>query len=153
MGVLAGGVPGVVGFPSFMPVVVVEIARTPDACWRAFTDARLFPEWMPALRRADVISTNDDGLPHEVHFEFSESLSYSLVYDYDLEAREVRWEPRVGKRDAVRGSARIEPHGDGSRMTYQIAQGKGRVAGDLVKGSAPAVVAAFVRWIEARRLK
>ena len=99
-----------------MPAVVVDIARAPDACWRAFTDATLFAEWMPDLHRADVISTNESGLPHEVHFEFSASLSYSLVYDYDLEAREVRWEPHVGKLDAVRGSARIEPHGDGARI-------------------------------------
>ena len=43
-----------------MPVVVVEIARTPDACWRAFTDATLFSQWMPNLQRAEVISTNAD---------------------------------------------------------------------------------------------
>lgn len=134
-----------------MPAVVVEIARTPDACWRAFIDATLFSEWMPGLQRAQVISTNENGLPREVHFEFSTSLSYSLVYRYDPQAREVSWEPQAGKRDAVRGSARIEPHGNGARMTYQLAQGKGRLAGDLVKGSAAAFMAAFVRWIEARR--
>ena len=131
-----------------MPVVVVDIARPPDVCWRALTDATLFAAWMPGLRRATVIASDGDGRPHEVLFEFSTSLSYSLIYAYDPVTREVRWEPRVGARDAVRGSARIEPHGDGARMTYKLEQGAGRAAGDLALGSAHTVVGGFVRWLE-----
>lgn len=133
-----------------MPVVVVDLARPPDVCWRSFTDARLFAAWMPGLRRATVIASEPDGLPREVLFEFSTSLTYSLTYRYDVAARTVHWDPAAGARDAVRGSARLEPHGDGTRMTYQLEQGAGRAAGDLVLGGAHTITSAFARWIDGR---
>lgn len=131
-----------------MPTVVAEIACPPAACWRALTDVASFSAWMPGLRRAAIISTTPEGLPHEVRFEFSTSLVYSLVYRYDTATHEVHWEPRTGARDAVRGHARIEPHGDGSRLTYHLEQGAGRNTGDLVLGGAHAIVNAFVRWMD-----
>lgn len=102
---------------------------------------------MPGLRRASVV-TETAGLPAEVHFEFSTSLTYTLVYRYELETHEVRWEPRLGARDAVRGSARLEATATGTRMTYTLEQGAGRTTGDLVLGGPHAIVDAFVRWIE-----
>ena len=66
----------------------------------------------------------------------------------DVARREVRWEPHTGARDAVRGFARIDPHGAGARMTYKLEQGVSRAAGDLVRGGAHPVVGAFVRWLE-----
>ena len=133
-----------------MPVLVVDLAVPPDVCWRALTDASQFAAWMPGLRRAEVISSRPDGLPHEVSFEFSATLSYSLVYTYDVGKREVRWEPHTGARDAVRGFARIDAHGAGARMTYKVEQGAHRAAGDLVRGGAHPVIGAFVRWLEAQ---
>ena len=130
-----------------MPVVVVDIARPPDQVWRAFTDAASFAAWMPGLRRTLIVDHPPGQLPREILFEFSASLTYSLVYTYDVAARTVSWEPRVGRRDAVRGSAQIEATAAGSRLTYTVEQGAGRTAGDLVLGG-PTVVAAFARWIE-----
>jgi carbon monoxide dehydrogenase subunit G len=129
--------------------VVVDIARSPDTCWRALTDAAQFAAWMPGLRSA-VVLAEDAGLPREVHFEFSSKLSYTLAYTYDVVHREVHWEPRSDARSAVRGTARLEPHGDGTRLTYKLEQGAGRTVGDLVIGGAPSIVGAFVRWVESR---
>ena len=88
--------------------IVTYIARSPDVCWRALIDATVLPAWVPGLRRARVIEVDDHQRPREVLFEFSTSLTYSLVYSYDADAREMHWEPRIGKRDAVRGFARLE---------------------------------------------
>ena len=132
-----------------MPTVTVEIARPLEQCWRAFTNARLFAAWMPALRRASVVAESG-GLPVEVTFELSTSLTYSLSYSYDVANHEVRWEPRLGARDAVRGSARLTATATGTRMTYTLEQGAGRTTGELVRGGAHAIVDAFVRWIEAQ---
>lgn len=134
-----------------MPVVIIDVARPPEACWTALTRAELFAAWMPGLRRATVVATEPDGLPREVAFEFSTSLSYALVYTYDRARREVRWDPRLGARDAVRGSARIDAQGDGARITYHLEQGPGRDADDLALGDADTIVGAFVRWIETQR--
>ena len=132
-----------------MPSVVVEIARPLERCWRAFTDARLFAAWMPGLRRATVVA-EQNGLPSEVLFELSASLTYSLTYHYDVAKHEVRWDPRIGARDAVRGTAHFEATDTGTRMTYKLEQGAARTTGDLVLGGPHAFVNAFVRWIEAQ---
>jgi len=131
-----------------VPVVTVDIARPPDVVWQALTDVAGFASWMPGLRAAEVLSTDPDGLAHEVHFDFSATLSYTLRYRYDRAAYEVHWEPSRGAREAVRGFARIEPHGAGSRLTYRLEQGAARRGGDLVLGGAHPIVTALVRWLE-----
>ncbi|HVV83200.1 MAG TPA: SRPBCC family protein [Kofleriaceae bacterium] len=132
-----------------MPQVVIDIGRPPEECWAALVDASRFGAWMPGLRKAEILSRHPDGLAHEVAFEFPR-LTYSLVYTYDPARREVRWEPQAGAREAVRGFARIEPHGAGTRMTYKLEQGAGRKSGDLAVGGVHPIIDAFVRWIEAR---
>lgn len=133
-----------------MREVTAHIERTPEQCWRVLVDAALFPHWVPGLRRATVIASNDAGLPREIHFEFSASLTYSLVYTYDVAAREVRWEPRLGGRDAVRGFARLAPDERGTRITYGLEPGGGRSEADRALGDPDALVAAFVAWMHAR---
>lgn len=118
----------------------VFIERSPDACWREFTNAALLAAWVPGLRRARVVATGDDGLAREVAFEFAASLTYSLVYSYEAAAREVRWEPRVGRRDAVSGRARFEPEDAGTRVYY--------TADERADGDHDALLAAFQRWME-----
>ena len=127
--------------------VSCSIARSPDACWRVLIDVEQLEAWVPGLRRARVVSTGADGLPAEVVFEYSASLTYSLVYNYDLAERMVRWEPRTGKRDGVRGFARVEPAEGGSIVTYALEQGGGRTAADLALGDTEALIAAFARWM------
>jgi len=130
--------------------MVVDIARPPEVCWQALVDVTRFGEWMPGLRAARVVATGGDGLPLEVEFDFSSALTYSLRYQYDAGHREVHWQPHTGTRDAVRGFARFEPHGAGTRMTYRLEQGAGRRSGDLIVGGAHPIVTAFVRWLEGR---
>jgi hypothetical protein len=130
--------------------VVTYIAQSPDMCWRALVDTRLLAAWVPGLRRARVIESDASGLPREVLFEFAASLTYSLIYSYDLVARELRWEPRTGKRDAVRGFARFEACDQGTRMTYALEQGGGRNVAEQALGDPDAIVIAFARWVESR---
>jgi hypothetical protein len=101
------------------------VAREPDACWRAFIDASTFSAWIPGLRRAQVIQKTDEGLASEILFEYGPSRTYSLVYTYDLAKREVRWEPRANKRDAVAGFARFDAFDSGTRVTYGLANSTG----------------------------
>ena len=126
------------------------IGRSPDQCWRALTDASLLAAWVPGLRRARVVEVETSGLAREVLFEFSTSLSYSLVYTYDAAALELRWEPRIGKRDAVRGFARFEACDSGTKMIYALEQGAGRNASDLALADPETTLVAFARWVESR---
>ena len=134
-----------------MRSVTTYIRRSPEACWRVLTDATVLTGWVPGLRRARVVATDAAGLAREIQFEFSTSLSYSLVYTYDAAAHEMRWEPKVGKRDAVRGLARLEAFDDGTRLVYELEHGDGRSTADQELGDLDALVAAFARWMHDER--
>lgn len=97
-----------------------------------------------------MIDRDENGRAREVLFEFSASLTYSLVYSYDVPTRELRWEPRMGKRDGVRGYARLDACDTGTRMTYALEQGPGRSPSDLALGDPEALLVAFARWVESR---
>jgi hypothetical protein len=127
-------------------VVEANIRRPPDRCWSRFVDARLLASWVPGLRRAKVVRQDPEGMPLEVLFEFSETLSYSLIYRYDADLRRVAWLPGVGKKDAVSGFAEFAEEGEGTRMTYALQPGA-RGENDL-QGNAQRVVEAFVKFVE-----
>jgi hypothetical protein len=126
------------------------LPQSVDACWRGFTDARVLLAWVPGLRRATVISTGAMGLPREILFEFAESRTYTLLYDYDLAAREVRWQPQLGKRDAVSGHVRFEAVDGGTRMEYALEQGDGRTEAERALGDLDSLVSAFATWMAKR---
>jgi hypothetical protein len=126
------------------------LARDPETCWRLFTDAASLIAWIPGLRRAEVIAKSR-GLPSEIHFEFASSLVYTLAYSYDVERREVRWEPKLGKRDGVRGFARFEPFDDGTRMTYGLEHGDARTAADRELGEPHKLLEAFALFVRGGR--
>lgn len=130
-----------------MQTALSVVARTPDVCWRAFIDANTFNAWIPGLRRAQVIQTNTDGLPTEILFEFGASRTYSLVYTYDVEKREVRWEPRANKRDAVAGFARFDAFAEGTRVTY----GLQNHAGSMQLTELTDLLSAFTAWVSGKR--
>jgi hypothetical protein len=91
------------------------------------------------------------GLPSEIHFEFSSSLVYTLIYSYDLAQREVQWQPKLGKRDGVSGSVRFEVSGEGTQMTYSLEHGAGRSPSELELGDLQKLVDAFVVWMSDER--
>jgi hypothetical protein len=129
---------------------VLVIARSPATCWQAFTDVSLLVAWVPGLRRAEVVARWPDGMAREASFELS-SMTYSLVYDYDLGALEVTWIPRTGARDAVRGYARFDACDGGTLMTYALELGAARKPPDTALEDAAVLVAAFKRFVEAGR--
>ncbi|MCX5745990.1 MAG: SRPBCC family protein, partial [Proteobacteria bacterium] len=120
----------------------------PQACFSAFTDPSTLVGWVPGLRRAQVIAKGPRGLPSEIHFEYASSLVYTLAYNYDLEAREVRWEAKLGRRDGVSGSVKFEPFDEGTRVTYSLRHGDGRDPKDREAGEADVMVDAFVAWMK-----
>lgn len=90
-----------------------------------------------------MIQTGADGLASEILFEFGPSRTYSLIYTYDVARREVRWEARAGKRDAVAGFARFEAAEAGTGVTYGL--------DDVSEAEVQAVLDAFVQWMATSR--
>jgi len=133
-----------------MRTATIVLPHPIEACWRAFTDATLLLAWVPGLRRATVISRGGMGLAKEILFEFAESRTYTLLYSYDVAAHEVRWEPQLGKRDAVSGHARFEAVDGSTRFEYALEQGDGRSEAERALGSLDRLVGAFAGWLAKR---
>ena len=127
--------------------VVAVVARDPETCFRAFIDASTFPAWIPGLRRAQVVQSDASGRATEIMFEFGASRTYSLAYSYDLARREVKWEPRSNKRDAVAGSATFEAADEGTRITYSNAPH----AGEMSREELDDLLASFIAYLPRRR--
>lgn len=127
-----------------MQTVTAYVARDPLTCYRAFIDVPALTAWVPGLRRAQTIAMAQ-GQAGEVHFEYASSLTYTLVYTYDAEQREVRWQPKLGKRDGVSGFARFDAFDAGTRITYGIEDGPNRAPTDP-----QAMVDAFVGFVAKR---
>jgi uncharacterized protein YndB with AHSA1/START domain len=126
--------------------VTTFVPRDPETCWRAFTDVRRLASWVPGLHRADILS-KAKGLAEEVHFEFASSLAYTLVYTYEADRHEVRWQPKLGRAAGVTGFARFDTAAGGTQLTYGLAHGAARTAADQELGDARALVAAFVAFV------
>ena len=132
-----------------MQEVRVVIPRDPQTSWLAFIDVSNLVAWVPGLTRAQTI-TMSRGLPGEVHFEFG-THAYTLVYSYDVAAREVRWHPKIGALGGVSGFAQFEgAPGGGTLVTYGIAQGVARSDAESKLGDPHVLMTAFAAWLTAR---
>ena len=129
-----------------METVTAYVPLDPTACFRAFTDARQLAAWVPGLRRADILS-KARGLADEVHFEFASELAYTLVYSYDVEQREVRWQPKIGADEGVTGFARFDAAAGGTQITYGLEHGEARTPAEQELGNLATLVAAFVSFV------
>ena len=116
-----------------------------EVCFNEFVDLRSARLWLPGLKKARVVRSDDKGRPLEVSYEFGDVLSYALVYAYDDVARHVRWVPSAGLQDGVSGSASFEGAPGGCRFTYSL---------ECLRGRAPTheqdVAQAFAAWIRSR---
>jgi hypothetical protein len=124
-------------------VISAVIARPVEDCWRAFTSPQHWIYWVTGLQVVRVLETTPEGLPREVHFEYAGRVSYVLRYSYDVEAKVVRWGPRPSARGGVRGFARFEPQGRGTRIVYAVEQDGTRTSLESLLDDSRAFVDAF----------
>lgn len=129
-----------------MQTVTTFVPRDADTCWRVFIDIARLTQWVPGLRHAEIL-TKERGLPSEVHFQFAQSLAYTLVYSYDRARREIRWEPKLGRSDGVSGWVRFETFEAGTRVTYALAHGDGRGVAERELGDLERLVDAYSTWL------
>lgn len=131
-----------------MQTVTTFVPRDADTCWRVFIDIPQLTRWVPGLRHAEIL-TKERGLPSEVHFQFADSLAYTLVYTYDRQRREIRWEPKLGRREGVSGWVRFEPFESGTRVIYALEHGDGRGPAERELGDLERILDAYASWLTA----
>ncbi|MDP1822567.1 MAG: hypothetical protein Q8L48_04975 [Archangium sp.] len=122
------------------------LPATPAVCFAEFIDLRSARLWLPGLKKARVVRSDEQGRPLEVSYEFGDILSYALVYAYDDAQLRVRWVPSAGLQDGVSGSASFDAAPGGCVFRYSL---------ESLRGRAPThehdVAQAFTAWITSRR--
>lgn len=96
-------------------VVEVLIPRAAEHCYRLFSDASHLSKWLLVVGTVVVRKRDAGGRAVEVDFMGSlqrASIGYTLVYEYDDAAREVRWRHQGGSVRRLAGSARFTPRGE-----------------------------------------
>jgi len=135
----------------------VDVERSASVCYRLLCDVSRLPEWIVGIATANVVASLADGRASEVEFVTmpgSGSLSYSLRYTYDDDARTVRWQTPSPDEREVRGEASIEELGPNRcRLRYGLftsvsAESPFWAQEELEKDKPNPVVASFRRWVE-----
>ena len=106
-----------------MPTHSLLIEAEPAACFEAITDYGTFPEWQAAVKQVQVLSRDEDGRGHEVHFQIDakvRQVSYTLRYSYK-EPHLITWDYVDGDVKSVDGEFVFEPRSDGTTLaTYSL---------------------------------
>lgn len=121
------------------------LPASPEVCFSEFVDLKTARLWLPGLKKAKVVRSDEKGRPLEVSYEFGDVLSYALVYAYDEVHRQVRWVPSAGVQDGVSGQASFEPDPAGCHFRYQVVSVRGRP-----ETHEQEVAQAFAAWIRSR---
>lgn len=85
-----------------------------------------YPEWVSAVRSADVLEEYEDGYASKVRFVLDAGMltdEYTLCYEYAEDLSRVQWHLEGPSRvqRTQDGSYDIEPKGDGAIVTYTLA--------------------------------
>ena len=102
-----------------------EIAAAPDAVMRVLTDFGAYPEWA-GVKTAEVRATDATGRPSEVEMTVSQmgfEAAYTLAYDYAPGDGGFSWTTKeaTGVVKDVQGSYVLQPDGQGTNVTYELA--------------------------------
>ena len=105
----------------------IGIAAPPERVAAVITDFASYPEWVSAVKSADVIEEYEDGYASQVTFLMDAGVlkdSYTLRYDYAEDLSRIEWhlvEPSQVQKQQE-GSYDIASDGaGGSTVTYTLA--------------------------------
>ena len=103
----------------------ILVNATPDQVMEVIGDFASYPEWAKGVRRAEVLSEDDEGWAERVFFSLDVSPikdEYTLAYEWDG-YDEVTWSLVEGKMlKALDGAYTLRDLGDGTtEVTYRLA--------------------------------
>ncbi|GGM64929.1 cyclase [Thermopolyspora flexuosa] len=103
----------------------ISIAADKPAIMKVIADFASYPEWAGQVKRAEVLTTGDDGRPATVRFVLDAGVisdEYVLGYEWSGDDA-VHWritEPGRMISD-LNGSYRLDRRGDATEVTYELA--------------------------------
>jgi uncharacterized protein YndB with AHSA1/START domain len=101
----------------------IVIDAPPQACFDALTDYDTFTEWQEAVESCEVVSRDEQGRGHEVHYTINarvKKINYRLAYSYE-EPHKITWDYLGGDVKDVDGEYLFADQGDGTTLaTYSL---------------------------------
>jgi ribosome-associated toxin RatA of RatAB toxin-antitoxin module len=103
----------------------ITIQAPPDAVMAVIADFEAYPQWVGAVKRAEVVSRLGDGRGEQVHYVLDAGAikdEYTLAYDWS-DRDVLRWRlTEGGMLKALDGAYELTDNGDGStEVTYTLA--------------------------------
>lgn len=103
----------------------ITIAADRAAIMKVIADFASYPEWAGQVKRAEVLTTGDDGRPATVRFVLDAGVisdEYTLGYEWSGDEA-VHWRIVESGRmlSALTGSYRLAEAGGGTEVTYELA--------------------------------
>lgn len=101
----------------------VEVRAALDAVLATLRDVASQPEWIPTIQEAEVLETDDDGLPRTARFAASTAVGtdrYTLAYEHSPDG--LSWTLVEGRlQTGQEGAYTLEPvAADTTRVTYDL---------------------------------
>jgi carbon monoxide dehydrogenase subunit G len=101
----------------------IEVAATPREVMTVLAAFDAYPEWVGNLEEVDVQARDRRGRGTRVAFKLRPaalSAAYTLAYSYAPRDQGMSWTYVEGTLQDLAGSYRLEPSGDGTRVTYRL---------------------------------
>ena len=128
----------------------IRIAATAERCWEIALDFAQYPNWVRDIKRATIITTDNEGRAAQVEFRaaaLGRSITYLLEYDFSDAPHAFSW--KLVRGDLLRrldGSYRFEADGEATRVHYElVADLKAPLPGVLVRRATSIIMGSALR--------
>ncbi len=102
----------------------IVVHASPIQVYHVVVDVERYADWVSEVKRVEVLERDADGRALEVEFRaaaFGRSTTYALRYDYSRAPDVLSWVQVAGDITAeLVGQYQFEPHGDGTKVTYDL---------------------------------
>jgi hypothetical protein len=103
------------------PRLSMVVRASAEAAFRAFLQVTRVPEWLPIVRRVQVLACDADERPERVAFRSQvggQEVGFELCYRYDSVRRRVEWSAPAQSERQFAGSAEFEPLAAGTCLFH-----------------------------------
>jgi hypothetical protein len=102
----------------------IVVDAPPAAIMAVIADFPAYPEWANAVKKTEVLATNEDGSTDQVRFTLDAGPFkdvYTLAYNWAADGLSVSWKLVKGQMQrSQQGSYRLAPKGESTEVTYTL---------------------------------
>jgi hypothetical protein len=102
----------------------IVVDAPPAAIMAVIADFPTYPEWANAVKKTEVLATNEDGSADQVRFTLDAGPFkdvYTLAYDWAADGLSVSWNLVKGQMQrSQKGTYRLTPKGESTEVTYTL---------------------------------